>query len=553
MNLKVNTLKNIKLHLFVLVLATIGLLPSCQKGLGLNPKDKISDENLWKNQELVLLYTNNFYSQMRSGFNSTIGSTWLLSSITDDAMVPSTSSQARTVYANPSYTAASSPMNSIFSSRYSYIRRANLYLANIDQVPGDPALNKRLKAEVRFLRAYYYYDLVSFFGGVPIITKAQEYDEDLFLPRNTLDECYDFIEAELDLAANELPAKYPASDLGRITKQAAWALKCRIQMMREHWEQAALTAQTIISMGEHNLLSDYTAVFTSRNNNEVLLAVQHNDRYDELGTQFDKYTFSPYYGGQGNNCPTQNLVDAYQMKATGKEISDPTSGYDPTQPYLGRDPRFYATILYDGVAFKSRIMQMYTGGEDITVNTIAGITADKITPTGYYLKKFTNENYNPNGDPNGRSGYNWPLIRYAEILLNYAESKNEASGPDATVYEAVNKVRQRAGMPKLDESFSQADMRTAIRHERRIELAFEDFRYWDIKRWKLGPALLTNITNPIRKVTITKNAQTGQKSYAYSNVTGYPRLFEDKHYLFPIPQVELDKPGSKLEQNPGWK
>lgn len=537
-----------------IVASSLCLFTACKKGLGLDPRDKISDQTLWSNQDLVILYTNNFYAQMRSGFNSTIATNWLLSSITDDAMAPSTSTQARSVFANPTYTAANSPLNSIFTSRYSYIRRANLYLANIDQVPGDADLNKRMKAEVRFLRAYYYFDLVSFFGGVPIITVAQEpTDEDLFLPRNTLQECYDFIEAELNLAAEDLPTKYPSSDAGRITKQAAWGLKCRVQMMRENWAAAATTAKAVMDLGEHTLLSDYTSVFTSRNNNEILLAVQHNDRFDELGTQFDRYTFPPYYGGQGNNCPTQNLVDAYQMKATGKGILEPGSGYNPEQPYVGRDPRFYATVLYDGALFKGRAMQMYTGGTDITVNTAGGITADRITPTGYYLKKFTNEAFNPNGDPNSRSGYNWPLIRYAEILLNYAEARNEATGPDATVYEAIDQVRQRATMPKLLEGLSKDQMREAIRQERRIELAFEDFRYWDVKRWKIAETLFTNATNPIRRVTITNNVQTGTKTYSYSNVTGYARMFENKHYLFPIPKVEIDKPGSKLIQNPDWQ
>lgn len=538
------------LALLIMVIALCGFA-GCHKALDLDPKDRISDQSLWQNQDMVVLYTNNFYSQLRSGFNSPVSSTWLLGSITDDGMVPATASPARTMFANPSFTSGNSPLNSIFGSRYSYVRRANLYLENIDQVPGDAALNKRLKAEVRFLRAYYYYELVSFFGGVPIITKAQDPTDDLFLPRNTAEECYDFICAELDLAASDLPVKYASSDLGRITKQAAWGLKSRVQMIREDWAAAAATAKAIIDLKEHRLLADYTSVFTTKNNTEILLSVQHNDRFDELGTQFDKYTFSPYYGGQGNNCPTQNLVDDYEMKVTGKAISDPTSGYDPLKPYVGRDPRFYATILYDGATFKGRTMQMYTGGEDATVNTAAGITVDRITPTGYYLKKFTNESYNPNGDINGRSGYNWSLIRYAEILLNYAEAQNEDKGPDASVYDAINKVRERVVMPLVPQGLSKEDMRKVIRHERRIELAFEDFRYWDVKRWKQAENLFSNSTNQVRRVTIA-NGPGGVKSYTYSAIPNYPRVFLEKHYLFPIPKVEMDKPGNKMLQNPGW-
>ncbi|UKJ06789.1 RagB/SusD family nutrient uptake outer membrane protein [Solitalea lacus] len=552
-----------KTKIFVLSLLVSGIfsLTSCKTGLDLEPKDRISDVEMWQDQKLVSLYANNFYSQLRSGFNNTLLNGRLFSSITDDAMDPSTSSTSpRISFANPAYTATNSPLNGLWSSRYNYIRRANIFLSKIDEVPGDAQLNTRLKAEVRFLRAYYYYDLIQFFGEVPIITVAQDYDdESLFLPKNTLSECYDFIISELDLAAKDLPTVYPASDAGRITEQAAWAMKCRVQMLKQDWTNAAATAKAIMNLNVNRLLTDanpvkaYTDVFATKNNVEMILSVQHNDRFDELGTLFDKNTMSPYFGGLGYNCPTQNLVDEYEMKATGKPITDAASGFNAANPYSGRDPRFDATILYDDVTFKSRKMQMYTGGEDITVNALAGITSEKISPTGYYLRKFTSEAFNPNGDPNGRSSYNWPLIRYAEILLNYAEAQNEAVGPDESVRSALNLVRQRVGMPQVAQGLSQAQMRDVIRHERRIELAFEDFRYWDVKRWKLATTLFSNST-PIRKVTITKNPTTGVKTYAYSafTTTQYSRAFLDKHYLFPIPQTEMDRPGNKLIQNKDW-
>ncbi|HET7898370.1 MAG TPA: RagB/SusD family nutrient uptake outer membrane protein, partial [Flavisolibacter sp.] len=334
-----------------------------------------------------------------------------------------------------------------------------------------------------------------------------------FLPRNTVTECYDFILGELDQAAESLPTAYPASDAGRITKQAAWGLKCRVQMLQKDWEKAAATAKAIMDLKVNSLLSTYTTVFTTANNAEIILSVQHNSSKDELGTNFDKNTWSPYIGGGGSNCPTQNLVDDYEMKTSGKAITDPTSGFDPAHPYANRDPRFAATILYDSAIFKNRSMQLFTSptaGVDINPNN-PGNSANTVTPTGYYLKKFTNENVNV-ADPNGRSSYNWPMIRYAEVLLNYAESQNEAAGPDASVYSAVNQVRQRAGMPVVPAGLSQTQMRAVIRHERRIELAFEDFRYWDVKRWGLAETLFTNATNPIRRVSITINPATGART-----------------------------------------
>lgn len=548
-----------KTKILALLIIAGGLfgLTSCHKALDLSPKDRITDLELWNNQQLVILHTNYFYSQLRSGFsNSLTSGQWLFSSLTDDAVAPSATSSARTKWGTNFTTSSNSPANTLWTSssnsRWVNIRRANLYLANIDNVPGDQALNKRLKAEVRFLRAYYYYDLVSFFGAVPIITAAQESTDSLFLPRNPLPECYNFIMTELDLAANDLPSTYPASDLGRVTKQAAWGLKCRVQMMKEDWAGAAATAKAIMDLGANSLVSSYATVFTNKaaTNTEILLAVQHNNSKDELGTQFDLYTLPPYFGGQGNNCPTQNLVDEYEMRTTGKPITDPTSGYDETKPYLNRDPRFDATILYDGVTFKGRTMEMFTGGADITVGGV--ITANNASPTGYYLRKFTSESINP-ADQNVRSSNNWPLIRYAEILLNYAESQNEAIGPDASVYAAVNAVRQRAGMPQVASGLTQNQMRNVIRHERRIELAFEDHRYWDVKRWKQAVNLFTTTSTPIRKATITRNATTGAKTYDFTKTITYNRTFLERNYLFPIPKTEIDKPGNKLTQSPGWE
>jgi hypothetical protein len=547
-------MNKMRTYLYQLLVITAGVtgLASCHKALDLTPTNQVTDMQLWSNQGLVVSYANNFYAQLRSGFNSPIASNFLMASITDDAVVPSPSSPARTTFDNPSYTASNSPLNPVWASRYSYIRRANLYLAHIDGVPGDPQLNRRLKAEVRFLRAYYYYDLVCFFGGVPLITEAQNATDSVFLPRNSLSECYNWINGQLDSAAMDLPTTYPATDAGRVTKQAAWGLKCRVQMMNQDWVSAAATAKTIMNMGVNSLLPNYTAVFTTKNNAEMLLSVQHDDQSTELGTLFDKHTMSPYYGGEGNNCPTQNLVDDYQMQATGLAIAAAGSGYDPSNPYKGRDPRFAATVLFDSSVFKGRYMQLYTGGADITVNNLIGVVPDRITPTGYYLRKFSNEAYDPNGDPNARSSYNWPLIRYAEILLNYAESQNEAVGPDVDVYIAVNLVRRRSAMPAVPSGISQDSMRQVIRHERRIELAFEDFRYWDVKRWGLAESLFTNSTNPVRMATLKRDPGTGVVSYSYGTIAGYTRLFQTKHYLFPIPQSELNLPGNKMTQNPGW-
>lgn len=330
----------------------------------------------------------------------------------------------------------------------------------------------------------------------------------------------------------------------------------------QDWAAAAATAKSIMDLGANSLLAvsstdssvlakNYSSIFSIPNNAEMILSVQHNFNSAELATYFDYNNQSPYYGGLGSTCPTQNLVDDYEMMKTGLAIGVAGSGYNANSPYVGRDPRFYATILYDGVAFKNRNMQMYTGGQDMVTSSGQAYT-NATTPTGYYLRKFINESVIPSSSI-AASGYNWPLIRYAEVLLNYAESQNKAAGPDESVLAAVNQVRNRAGMPSVLAGLTQGAMDTVIRHERRVELAFEDHRYWDAKRWGTAATWFSNTSTPSRKMNITFNAITGVKTYSPAiNYTNSTKVFGARNYLFPIPQSEIDIVGSKLMQNPGW-
>jgi hypothetical protein len=537
------------------VLIAASLLTSCAKDvLDIKPTDQVNDELLWRNQDMVQAYTSNFYAQLPAGYLSPYpgASTfyWLLSAATDDA---TTGITAASVLWNGTYDGSTSPLNGNWTSRYTYIRRANVFLQKIDGVPGDRYLNQRMKGEIKFLRAFYYFDLMNWFGGIPLVTSAQtDIDSTAFMPRNTFDQCTDFLVNELRYAADScLPASYTSDQWGRITKGAALALMSRVQLYAGRWADAAATAQKIMSSGTYALQSSYANVFANNNkmNNEIILSVQFNNNASQRSHFFDLQNQPPTFGGRGATQPSQNLVDDYEMKATGLPITDPASGYNPQQPYIGRDPRLTATVLYDSAIFRGRPMQLYTGGMDITIS--GSILAAWITQTGYYLKKFTDETINLSDATNANSSQNWILFRYAEVLLNYAEAQNEAVGPDASVYSAVNLIRQRAGMPNLATGLSQTQMRNAIRHERRIELAFEDHRYWDVKRWKLATTLFSSATNPIKRMTITRNATTGVKTYTVSNLP-VTRNFIDKHYLFPLPLTELTKPGNKMIQNPGW-
>jgi len=540
-------------YIIISLLAITVFFSACKKDvLDIAPTSSVNDVLLWSNQAMVLTYTANFYSQLNSGFTAPflgapIYTGNLLSDLTDDATV---NGSVYSAFWNGAYSSSTSPVNALWTgARWTYIRRANIFLQKIDAVPGDTALNHRMKGEIKFLRAYYYFDLMNYFGAVPLITVPQTaVDTTAFVAQSTPAQCTDFLVSELTAAANLLPTTYAASDWGRITKGAALAMLCRVQLNAGRWTDAAATAKKIMSLNAYSLVSSYSNVFavTNKMNSEVILSVQNNGNASQLYNLFDLYNQPPAFTGRGGTLPTQNLVDDYEMQATGLPITNAASGYNPQNPYAGRDPRFAATVLYDGATFRGRAMQLYTGGVDLTQSIAAGF----ITNTGYYLRKFTDETIDLT-NTSAVSSQNWILFRYAEVLLNYAEAQNEAVGPDATVYAAVNAIRQRAGMPVLPTGLSQTDMRTAIHHERRIELAFEDERYWDVKRWQQATTLFSSATNPIKSMTITLNPTTGVKTYTISNLPTV-RIFLAKHYLFPFPYSEMTKPGNKLVQNPGW-
>jgi hypothetical protein len=250
------------------------------------------------------------------------------------------------------------------------------------------------------------------------------------------------------------------------------------------------------------------------------------------------------FGGWGGNVPLQNFVDAYQMN-NGKSIDDATSGYNPQDPYKNRDPRFYMTVLTNDAAYRGNTVQTFVpGGKD----SKDGPSNWNTSKTGYYLKKYMNDAL-PIDNPWDIAGTQpWIYFRYAEILLNYAEAQNEAAGPDQSVYDAVNAIRKRTGvgMPALPTGLSQAQMRDAIRKERQIELAFEEHRYYDVRRWKIA-----NVTEnvPAYGMDVTRNGST----YTYTRKEALSgRRFEDKHYFLPIPRAEILASGGKLTQNAGY-
>ncbi|MDI9871657.1 RagB/SusD family nutrient uptake outer membrane protein [Flectobacillus roseus] len=446
----------------------------------------------------------------------------------------------------------------IWGRSYRSIREINYALANVQKVNMSAGMKTRLTAELRFLRAFRYQDLLRNYGDVVLMgDKVYELGEDFsnsaIYTRSSIKDVTSYILAELDAASKDLPTANNSSNwkLGRATKGAALALKSRIALYAASplynsgtWQAAASAAKDVMNMGIYSLYTGgYDKLFlTAENNPEII--------FERLYTRGARHVCLEIsnapngFGGWGGNVPLQNFVDAYQMN-NGKSIDDATSGYNPQDPYKNRDPRFYMTVLTNNSSYRGNTVQSYIpGGKD----SKDGPSNWNTSKTGYYLKKYMNDAL-PIDNPWDIAGTQpWIYFRYAEILLNYAEAQNEAAGPDQSVYDAVNAIRRRTGvgMPALPSGLSQAQMRDAIRKERQIELAFEEHRYYDVRRWKIA-----NVTEnvPAYGMDVTRNGST----YTYTRKEALSgRRFEDKHYFLPIPRAEILASGGKLTQNAGY-
>lgn len=540
------------------------LLSSCAKDiLDKKPKNSISELTVWNDIGLTANYVNFFYSTLQSGYTRN----YYLAAATDDGMngLNNDPFVLRKLTTDASWDANTSPFTSYYTSIYQRVRSANDFLAHIDAVPGDATLKSQLKAEVRFFRAYYYSELINYFSddpitaagatlpsgvvpgaenalGVVIVEKAQIYGTDsLAIPRSTKGQSVDYVVSELDAVAaalSQLPASY-VKDAGRLTAGVPLALKARMLLYMGRFKAAAAAAKVVMDSRQYSLYPDYKTLFTVKNNAECILSVQHNNVAQERGHTYDRDMAPGSMSGISQSNPSQSLVDEYEM-TDGKMIGQ-SALYDPNNPYTNRDKRFNYTIAYDGATYRGSVLQLFEGGFDI-------VNAGSFKPqTRYLVRKATNETFNFLGDAAFASDQNWQLLRYAEILLNYAEAQNEDAGPDNTVYDAVNAIRRRAGQPDLPAGLNQTDMRQHIRHERRIEFAFEDQRFWDLRRWHIADQLPYKT---IYGTTITKAAN-GTKTYGPARLLE-TRTFELKNYCFPIPASEL-LANKKMVQNTYWK
>jgi hypothetical protein len=465
-----------------------------------------------------------------------------------------------------------------YKKSYTNIRAVNQLLKNLPKVPINNFVKTQMKAEARFLRAWYYSILLKHYGGIHLVGDSLfNYTDNIPAVRNTYEECVNYILAECDAAAQDLPNVQSGVNYGRASKGACLALKSRVllyaasPLFNEHplkgtendavlgyidykidrWEKARDAAFAVISLGAYQLNLDnstpgigFQTLFTKRYNTEYIFQLMRPKDNVDLEELFQP----PSRTGKNGAFPLQGLVDAFPMR-NGKAITDPTSGYNPQDPYTGRDPRLDYTVIRDQTILKNRVISGFSP-VNIFQGNFNGLKTgpDAVhvgTPTGYYTNKMLSPNA-VSQDFINRTERCLPLIRYSEILLNYAEAGNEFSGPDGLIYTAVEAVRERAGLSpfKLPAGLSQVEMRDVIRNERRIELAFEEHRFWDVRRWKIADQT-DNIQTKGMEVNRNGNAAT------YTTFDVRKRNFRPAMYLWPIPQAEVAK-SLEVIQNPGY-
>ncbi|WP_143305098.1 RagB/SusD family nutrient uptake outer membrane protein [Chitinophaga vietnamensis] len=425
---------------------------------------------------------------------------------------------------------------------YTTIQRCNWFLENVDPTKMDDQLKKRFKGEARFLRAYQYFIMSQLYGDVPLVIKTLTPAEANAVTRTAAADVRKFILDELTAIAPDLPQSYSGNDVGRITQGAALSLKARIELYDKKYADCIADCKKIMSLG-YTLYPNYTDLFriANKNNSEVILDVQY--KANDLPNGDVGIMPSSGFGGWASLSPTQSLVDAYEM-ANGKTIDDPASGYNPDDPYKNRDPRLGASIVYPGALYEG---QYYNSIEASSPDYYNG---NNNSPTGYIERKFTS--HLSDFSDMWNTGLNMIVIRYAEILLTYAEAQIESGVIDGTVYDALDAIRKRAGMPLVDRSVynTQDKLRTLVRRERRVELALEGLRWFDIQRWQIGPAVRQGEVYGTRLGTVDPN--NGQLKLSGDHVKVEMRLFNaGRDYLWPVPQKERDL-NKNLTQNPGY-
>ena len=569
-------------------------LTSCEDMFGdfldKQPSNELTEEQVFSDWETTKQFHFDTYNFLRHGARR-IGNSWL-DAATDLAETSYANAGVRTSFNIGNYYGGGgyNELVATWEHYYRGIRKCNMLLNRIENVPQPVDLSAEKYAtdklnyssEARFLRAYFYWEMFLRYGPIPIVTEVLDPEGDLltgYTTRPTTKEyVVDFILTELSECEAGLLSYddgFKSANAGRISMPMARALYSRIMLYMASdryssesditWDEAAYAAKSFMDDygTNYGLFTDADGKTAYSNsilrtpysgqNNEVIF--YRNDGTIGWGSISGDTPVGE--GGSGGLCPSQNLIDMYDMvdgsspfaeyDETGAPVYNGTatptvnaeSNYDDTNLWTNRDPRLAASVLYQGVEWGDEgIINVILGQRD---NPIGNANA---TPTGYYVRKYIPETILGNNH-SGSSYRNWIFIRYAEILLNYAEAMNEVNGPSTEVYDALNAIRHRAGITgnvedRAELTSSQANMRNFIRKERTVEFAFEEHRFWDVRRWNVATKALSR---DIYGVNVAADGTISRK-------VAQERVFEDKMYLYPIPEAEVWK--TDIENNPGW-
>ncbi|MCM4167106.1 SusD-like protein [Arenibacter antarcticus] len=502
--------------------------------------DSYSDEVAWSSEENLELYLNTFYPLIgQSYYSPAVG----LDANTDILKMNSpTDYQNLMAYGSIEITSASNPLGN-WNWGYSWIRTCNEFLdglkKNGDKL--DPLIVKRAEGEVRWFRAHVYFELAKRYGGQAILFDDLPKEE--HHPLSTSEVTWSFIEKDLDFAALNLPNKGEVP-LGKLTKGAAYGLKARVMLYAERWKKASDAAKEVMDMGQYGLYPSYADLFKLRrsaNINNPESIVEFGFTSPDFGYSFDYFYTPPGDQGYSQVSPTENLVSSYQM-ADGSSFDWDNPAHKDS-PYANREERFYASILYNGSEWKGRNIETFVNGVDGFA--VGGGT----TSTGYYMRKLFDGSVKTQdvGFEPGELTYYY--MRYAEILLIYGEAMAQQDNL-VEALKALNEVRERAGFTQLVDASTKKGFMDLLHHERKIELAFEGHRYWDLRRWGLASDILGNLQWEGTKITKIDDSNF---EYEVLNIdNGRNHNFPDRYNRFPIPTVELQR-NPLIKQFPEWE
>lgn len=581
-------------HIFPAVLACAALtLAGCSDFLDKQPSNELNEEKTLRDWKMFEYFHTDTYNFLLHGANRVNGS-WL-DAATDLAETSFATGGTRTTFNIGNYygSGGSAELVSLWESRYRGIRKCNFVLVKMDEVPYDitrtddenKALRAMTAAEARTFRAWFYWELFLRFGPLPIVTDMLDPEDDMispYLTRPSVKEyVVDFILKELKDSEKDLydyATAWSSNRIGHLSQPMSRALQSRIMLYMASpryaaqsgitWKQAADMAKSFIDdYGTNFDLFAEENIDPSENYGNAVLRTQYTGNNREviffrndvqIGWGGISQDTPVGEGGSGGNCPSQNLVDMYDMAdgsspfaaydVTGAPVYNngvpavnAASGYNDADMWSNRDPRLAGTVLYQGQRWGTMRGESYI---DVRPGMADNPTGNaNATPTGYYMRKYIPSSI-LNSNHSGSAYRLWTIIRYAEILMNYAEAMNELNGPCAEVYEQLNRIRHRGGITGNVEDRTDLTTREAMRNfihkERTVEFAFEEHRPWDVRRWNCAKEALSR---PIYGVNVATDGTVTRK-------VAQQRVFEDKMYLYPIPESEEWKTG--IENNAGW-